>query len=119
MLLLSSITYGFAMLESYRNKLRRVQVWLGVTGLFGLAFLGIELYEFAHLIHEGATPPDICPSCGSPADRFRPMDAAEVALVTGEMNNYGITGQGFDDIEIEDGRRIRPPVPGQSILCMT
>src|SRR6478752_5830752 len=23
---------------------------------FGLAFLGIELYEFAHLIHEGATP---------------------------------------------------------------
>ena len=22
----------------------------------GLAFLGIELYEFAHLIHEGATP---------------------------------------------------------------
>ena len=32
------------------------QAWLAVTGLFGLAFLGIELYEFAHLIHEGATP---------------------------------------------------------------
>ena len=30
--------------------------WLAVTGLFGAAFLGIELYEFAHLIHEGATP---------------------------------------------------------------
>ena len=27
-----------------------------VTALFGLAFLAIELYEFAHLIHEGATP---------------------------------------------------------------
>ncbi|MGL1701448.1 cytochrome c oxidase subunit 3, partial [Vibrio parahaemolyticus] len=25
-------------------------------GLFGLAFIGIELYEFAHMIHEGATP---------------------------------------------------------------
>ena len=30
--------------------------WLAVTGLFGLCFLGVELYEFAHLIHEGATP---------------------------------------------------------------
>ena len=28
--------------------------WL--TGLFGLGFLGLELYEFAHLIHEGAVP---------------------------------------------------------------
>jgi cytochrome o ubiquinol oxidase subunit 3 len=33
-----------------------VLVWLAITGLFGLAFLGIEMYEFAHLIHEGATP---------------------------------------------------------------
>jgi cytochrome o ubiquinol oxidase subunit 3 len=30
--------------------------WLAVTGLFGAAFLGIEMYEFAHLIHEGAVP---------------------------------------------------------------
>ena len=30
--------------------------WLAVTGLFGAAFIGIELYEFSHLIHEGATP---------------------------------------------------------------
>jgi cytochrome o ubiquinol oxidase subunit 3 len=29
---------------------------LAVTGLFGAAFLGIELYEFAHMIHEGAGP---------------------------------------------------------------
>ena len=33
-----------------------MQGWLVVTALFGLAFLAIELYEFAHLIHEGATP---------------------------------------------------------------
>jgi cytochrome o ubiquinol oxidase subunit 3 len=56
MLLLSSMTYGFAMLSSYRNKVAATQMWLVVTGLFGAAFLGIELYEFAHLIHEGATP---------------------------------------------------------------
>ncbi len=56
MLLLSSITYGFAMLAMYRNKVAQTQVWLAVTGLFGLCFLGIELYEFAHMIHLGATP---------------------------------------------------------------
>ena len=56
MLLFSSITYGFAMLNSYRNKVGGTIGWLLVTGLFGLAFLGIELYEFGHLIHEGATP---------------------------------------------------------------
>ena len=56
MLLFSSITYGFAMLAMQRGKLRAVQGWLIVTGLFGAAFLGIELTEFATLIHEGATP---------------------------------------------------------------
>lgn len=56
MLLFSSITYGFAMLEMQRGRAGAVQLWLAVTGLFGLAFLGIELYEFAHMIHEGATP---------------------------------------------------------------
>ncbi len=56
MLLMSSITYGFAMLEMQRGRAGAVLAWLAVTGLFGLAFIGIELYEFAHMIHEGATP---------------------------------------------------------------
>ena len=56
MLLFSSITYGFAMIAMQQNNLRGTQLWLLVTGLFGLAFLGIELYEFHHLIHEGAGP---------------------------------------------------------------
>ncbi|RBA24333.1 cytochrome o ubiquinol oxidase subunit III [Herminiimonas fonticola] len=55
-LLLSSITYGFAMLESQRKNLRATMIWLAVTGLFGLAFLALELYEFHHLIHVGAGP---------------------------------------------------------------
>ena len=55
-LLLSSITYGFAMLASQRAKLGTTLLWLGVTGLFGLAFLGLEVFEFVHLIHEGAGP---------------------------------------------------------------
>lgn len=56
MLLLSSITYGFAMLAMEKGRQAAMQGWLVVTGLFGLAFLAIELYEFAHMIHEGATP---------------------------------------------------------------
>lgn len=56
MLLFSSITYGFAMLAMEKNRVRQTQTWLLVTGLFGAAFLAIEMYEFAHLIHLGATP---------------------------------------------------------------
>ncbi|MGI4819029.1 MAG: cytochrome o ubiquinol oxidase subunit III [Janthinobacterium lividum] len=56
MLLFSSITYGFAMLAMMKNQIKQTLIWLGITGLFGLAFLGIELYEFQHLIHVGATP---------------------------------------------------------------
>jgi cytochrome o ubiquinol oxidase subunit III len=56
MLLLSSITYGFAMLTMEKGQQGATQGWLAVTGLFGLCFVGIELYEFSHLIHEGATP---------------------------------------------------------------
>jgi cytochrome o ubiquinol oxidase subunit 3 len=56
MLLFSSITYGFAMLQMERGAKAETLFWLGVTGVFGLAFLGIELYEFSHLLHEGAGP---------------------------------------------------------------
>ncbi|MFD1881198.1 cytochrome o ubiquinol oxidase subunit III [Paracoccus pacificus] len=56
MLLCSSITYGFAMLEMHENNQKGVMKWLGVTAFFGLCFLGIELYEFSHLILEGAGP---------------------------------------------------------------
>jgi cytochrome o ubiquinol oxidase subunit 3 len=56
MLLLSSITYGFAMLAMEEGRKTGTLVWLAITGLFGAAFVGIELTEFAKLIAEGATP---------------------------------------------------------------
>lgn len=56
LLLLSSITYGFAMLEMQRRRQGSVLMWLAITGVLGLGFLGLELYEFWHLIHEGAGP---------------------------------------------------------------
>jgi cytochrome o ubiquinol oxidase subunit 3 len=56
LLLVSSITYGFAMLEMEAGRARVVQAWLGLTFVLGAAFVGIELYEFSHLIAEGASP---------------------------------------------------------------
>lgn len=56
LLLFSSITYGFAMIGMQQGRKTHLLAWLGVTGLLGLGFLGIELYEFAHLVHEGAGP---------------------------------------------------------------
>ncbi len=55
-LLMSSITFGFAMLQKQKKNVGGTQLWLAVTGLLGLAFLAVELYEFYHLIHQGATP---------------------------------------------------------------
>jgi len=56
MLLISSLTNGFAMLAMEKGRVAATQFWLGVTILFGLAFVGIELNEFSHMIGEGATP---------------------------------------------------------------
>lgn len=56
MLLFSSITYGFAMLEMEKGNKSLVQSWLIVTFFFGACFIGIELYEFHHLIVDGAGP---------------------------------------------------------------
>jgi cytochrome o ubiquinol oxidase subunit 3 len=56
MLLLSSITYGFAMLAVQKNRVLWTEAWLVITAFFGLCFLGIELYEFSDFIGEGATP---------------------------------------------------------------
>ncbi|ADU15213.1 cytochrome o ubiquinol oxidase subunit III [Asticcacaulis excentricus] len=56
LLLLSSLTFGLSMISMQNNKLNGVLGWLAVTGLLGLGFMGMELYEFNHLIHEGAGP---------------------------------------------------------------
>jgi cytochrome o ubiquinol oxidase subunit III len=56
MLLFSSITYGFAMLQMERGGKAETLFWLAVTAVFGAVFIGLELYEFVNLIHEGAGP---------------------------------------------------------------
>lgn len=56
LLLVSSITYGFAMIAMQEGKLGGVKFWLVVTGLLGAGFVGVELHEFGTLIADGATP---------------------------------------------------------------
>ncbi|AOA57930.1 cytochrome o ubiquinol oxidase subunit III [Acinetobacter larvae] len=55
-LLISSVTFGFAVLASYKKNVGQVLTWLAITWLFGAAFIGMELYEFSHLVHEGHGP---------------------------------------------------------------
>jgi cytochrome o ubiquinol oxidase subunit III len=55
-LLLSSITYGFAMLGAHKGKKGVLLFWLAVTFLLGASFLVLEMREFAHLIAVGAGP---------------------------------------------------------------
>ncbi|MCD0503565.1 cytochrome o ubiquinol oxidase subunit III [Bordetella petrii] len=56
LLLMSSITYGFALLQGRKGRTGSLLGWLAVTGLLGVGFLGLEIYEFTHLISEGAGP---------------------------------------------------------------
>jgi cytochrome o ubiquinol oxidase subunit 3 len=55
-LLLSSFVCGLAMITAKRANMVWTQVWLVLTGLLGLIFIGIELYEFSSMIAEGAGP---------------------------------------------------------------
>ncbi|MGH7195987.1 MAG: cytochrome o ubiquinol oxidase subunit III [Candidatus Saccharimonadales bacterium] len=52
-LLTSSFTCGLAILAVHKKAKRQVIFWLAITALLGLAFLGIEIHEFAGLYASG------------------------------------------------------------------
>lgn len=54
-LLTSSFTSGIGMIAARRGNRKQVLTWFGITFLLGLAFLVLELKEFAEFIHEGHT----------------------------------------------------------------
>ncbi|WP_459203555.1 cytochrome o ubiquinol oxidase subunit III [Ralstonia pseudosolanacearum] len=56
LLLVSSYTFGIALLKQDADAAPRMVRWLGGTFLLGALFVGMELYEFSHLLHEGAGP---------------------------------------------------------------
>lgn len=53
LLLTSSFTAGLAMLAVYKRRKSLTLTLLGITFLLGATFLGMELYEFNHLVQEG------------------------------------------------------------------
>jgi cytochrome o ubiquinol oxidase subunit III len=55
LLLTSSFTAGLGMIAARRGNKNQVLLWFGITFGLGLAFLSLELKEFAVFIHEGHT----------------------------------------------------------------
>lgn len=55
LLLTSSFTCGLAIFEMRRRNLKGLITWLIITLLLGVGFLFMEIKEFIHYIHLGAT----------------------------------------------------------------
>jgi len=55
-LLVSSFTCGLGYVAATRRRQIETQFWMLVTGLFGLAFVMLEVLEFYEMIQEGAGP---------------------------------------------------------------
>ncbi len=56
LLLVSSFTFGMAMLGAHAKSMVRMRKWLMITFLLGASFLCMELFEFYEFSHEHATP---------------------------------------------------------------
>ncbi|PTM56432.1 cytochrome (ubi)quinol oxidase subunit III [Desmospora activa] len=54
-LLTSSLTSVFAIMGMHHHDVAKMLRWFGITILLGLAFLGVEIYEFIEYVHEGHT----------------------------------------------------------------
>lgn len=54
-LLTSSFTCGIGMIAARRGQKPQTLIWFAITFALGLAFLTLELKEFAEFIHEGHT----------------------------------------------------------------
>jgi cytochrome aa3-600 menaquinol oxidase subunit III len=55
LLLTSSFTCGLAIFEMRRQNLKGLLTWLVITLLLGAGFLFLEINEFMHYVHQGAT----------------------------------------------------------------
>ncbi|RSK53971.1 cytochrome aa3 quinol oxidase subunit III [Bacillus canaveralius] len=55
LLLTSSFTMGLAIFEMRRGNLKGLIAWLVITLLLGAGFLFMEINEFTHYVHKGAT----------------------------------------------------------------
>ncbi|HET7930950.1 MAG TPA: cytochrome o ubiquinol oxidase subunit III [Rhodanobacteraceae bacterium] len=56
LLLVSSVVFGFAMLELQRRNKGAMLAWLALAGLLAACFVALEIHEFLGMIAEGAGP---------------------------------------------------------------
>lgn len=56
LLLVSSYTCGIAVYYMRKQNVKMMMVWMIITILLGAGFVGFEVYEFTHYVHEGVTP---------------------------------------------------------------
>ena len=56
LLLISSLTFGLGMIAMHQSKQGLMFFWLAITWLLGAGFMGMEIWEFNHLIHNGHGP---------------------------------------------------------------
>lgn len=54
-LLMSSLAVALAVHAAQKGERKKMQLWLLVTVLMGLTFLGFQVYEFNHFINAGLT----------------------------------------------------------------
>ena len=51
--LVSSVTYGLSFAAFHSARKKQFMLWLGITFLLGLGFLGMQMHEFANILHSG------------------------------------------------------------------
>ncbi|MBS0212593.1 MAG: cytochrome o ubiquinol oxidase subunit III [Proteobacteria bacterium] len=56
LLLVSSVLFGFGMLEMQRRRQGAMLTWLALAGILAAGFVGMEIHEFAGMIAEGHGP---------------------------------------------------------------
>ena len=54
-LLISSYTCGISIYYMRKEQQAKMMLWMIITIVLGAIFVGFEIYEFAHYVHEGAT----------------------------------------------------------------
>lgn len=56
LLLVSSVTFGFGMLQMQQKNQGAMLGWLAVAGVLAAVFVGLEIHEFVEMIADGAGP---------------------------------------------------------------
>jgi heme/copper-type cytochrome/quinol oxidase subunit 3 len=54
-LLMSSLTMVLALAGIQRGNMGQARLWLAATATLGMSFVGFQIYEFSHFVHEGLT----------------------------------------------------------------